>query len=45
MQPHKSTPLDLFSKPARYLCPIFQRGYVWTLALRRSHCQVSAGQQ
>lgn len=31
MQPHKSTPLDLFSKPARYMVPIFQRGYVWTL--------------
>jgi len=32
MQPYKSTPQDLFSKPARYLCPIFQRGYVWTLS-------------
>lgn len=31
MQPHKSTPQDLFSKPARYMVPIFQRGYVWTL--------------
>ena len=31
MQPHKSTPQDLFSKPTRYLVPIFQRGYVWTL--------------
>jgi hypothetical protein len=31
MQPHKSTPHDLFSKPARYMVPIFQRGYVWTL--------------
>src|SRR5690348_15361898 len=31
MQPHKSTPQDLFSKPARYIVPIFQRGYVWTL--------------
>jgi hypothetical protein len=31
LQPHKSTPQDLFSKPARYMVPIFQRGYVWTL--------------
>jgi len=31
MQPHKCTPQDLFSKPARYMVPIFQRGYVWTL--------------
>jgi hypothetical protein len=31
MEPHKVSPLALFSNPLQYLVPIFQRGYVWTI--------------
>lgn len=31
MQPGKTSVIQLFSAPAQYLIPVFQRGYVWTL--------------
>lgn len=31
MQPGKTSVTHLFSTPAQYLIPVFQRGYVWTL--------------
>lgn len=31
MQPGKTSVTNLFSTPAQYLIPVFQRGYVWTL--------------
>lgn len=31
MQPGKTSVTQLFSAPAQYLIPVFQRGYVWTL--------------
>lgn len=31
MQPGKASVTSLFSAPAQYLIPVFQRGYVWTL--------------
>lgn len=31
MQPGKTSITHLFSTPAQYLIPVFQRGYVWTL--------------
>jgi hypothetical protein len=31
MQPGKASVTSLFSAPAQYVIPVFQRGYVWTL--------------
>lgn len=31
MQPGKTSVTSLFSAPAQYVIPVFQRGYVWTL--------------